>query len=136
VTAGSIDSRKQTLLVIDSEVIVRHAISDYLRECGYDVIEAATTDEAVTVLSDPSIEVDAAMCDVAAAGTRSGFELSVWTKRERPKLAVILSGSLSAAAGAAADLCDEGPHVARPYDPQSVVDYIKRLLAQRDRTPD
>jgi DNA-binding NtrC family response regulator len=125
---------KQTILVVDSEVIVRHSISDYLRECGYDVIEAATTDEAVTVLGDASIVVDAVMCEVAASGSRTGFELSVWARRERPSLAVILSGSIPAAASAAAELCDDGPHVARPYDPQAVVDYIKRLLAQRDRS--
>ena len=127
---------RQSILLVDSEVLVRHAIADYLRECGYDVVEAATTDEAVTVLGDDGIPVDAVMCDVAATGSRSGFELSVWTKSARPGLAVILAGSLSAAAGAAAQLCDQGPHVARPYDPQMVVDYVRRLLAQRDRAQD
>ena len=126
-------TRKQAILVVDSEIIVRHAISDYLRDCGYDVIEAATTDEAAIVLGDASFSVDAVMCDVAAAGSRNGFELSVWTRQERPGLGVILSGTIAAAAGAAAKLCDEGPHVARPYEPQAVVDYIKRLLAQAER---
>ena len=129
-------TRKQAILVVDSEVIVRHAISDYLRECGYDVIEAASTDEATTVLGDASLEVDAVMCDVAAAGTRNGFELSLWMKKERPGLELILSGSIPAAAGAAARLCEQGPHVARPYDPQAVVDYVRRLFAQRDRAGD
>ena len=127
------NTRKQCILVVDCEVIVRHAISAYLRECGYDVIEAATTDEAMTVLGDSSIPVDAVMCDVAAAGSCSGFELSVWTRKERPRLEVILSGSIPATVSAAAQLCEQGPHLARPYDPQAVVDYIKRLLAQRDR---
>lgn len=108
------NTHKQCVLVVDSEVIVRHAISAYLRECGYDVIEAATTDEATTVLADSSIPVDAMMCDVAAAGSCSGFELSVWTRNERPRLEVILSGTIPAAASAAAQLCDQGPHLARP----------------------
>ena len=44
---------------------------------------------------------------------------------------VILAGTPAKAADAAAELCDEGPNLARPYEPQLVVDRIKRLLAKR-----
>jgi CheY-like chemotaxis protein len=42
--------QRQTILVVDDEVIIRTAISEYLRDCGYKVIEAASVDEAVLVL--------------------------------------------------------------------------------------
>ena len=41
----------QRLIVVDGDVLVRHVISDYLRTCGYVVIEAASTDEAEVVLT-------------------------------------------------------------------------------------
>ena len=59
--------------MLDGDVLVRHVISDYLRTCGYIVIEAATTDEAVAVLSDGGVSVDAALCDVDAPGAKSAF---------------------------------------------------------------
>ena len=40
----------ETVLVIDDEVIARMVISEYLRHCGYRVIEAANSDEALAVL--------------------------------------------------------------------------------------
>lgn len=68
----------QRLVVIDGDVVVRHVISDYLRTCGYVVIEAATTDEATVVLDDLTFEVEAALCDADAPGSRSAFQLRAW----------------------------------------------------------
>lgn len=122
---------QEAILLVDADVVVRHAIADYLRHCGYAVIEAATSDEAVTVLSDGQIRVDAVLCDVAIAGSLSGFELCIWVKENRRGLNLILAGSVPVAAGAAAELCEQGPQLARPYDPGSVIEHIKNLLAKR-----
>jgi CheY-like chemotaxis protein len=121
----------QCLLVVDGDVLVRHVISDYLRSCGYVVVEAATTDEASIVLDDSSIGMSAVLCDADAPGGQSAFELRAWALRRRPEVQLILAGSVSAAASKAAELCDEGPHLRRPYDPQSVVEYIRRIIGSR-----
>src|SRR6476469_6265507 len=117
------------LVVADGDVIVRHAISDYLRDCGYVVIEAANSDEVQTLLTQPELRADAVLCDAAIEGRLSAFELRHWVAQSRPDCQVVLAGNVATAADKAADLCDEGPHLKRPYDPQGVVDYIKRLLA-------
>jgi len=118
----------QRLIVIDGDVLVRHVISDYLRTCGYVVIEAATTDEATIVLDDLALGVDAALCDADAPGSQSAFQLRAWALQRRPEVQVILAGTTAAAANKAAELCEEGPQLRRPYDPQSVVEYIKRII--------
>ena len=123
----------QRLIVVDGDVLVRHVLSDYLRTCGYTVIEAATTDEAASVLSDTTVDVQAMLCDADAPGQRNAFELRAWSRKERPEVEVILAGSVSGAATKAAELCDEGPQLKRPYDPQSVSDYIKRIMGSQDR---
>ena len=122
----------QRLLVVDGDVLVRHVISDYLRTCGYIVIEAATTDEAATVLDDKTVGVDAALCDAEAPGSRSAFQLRAWALQRCPEVQVILAGSIEATAGKAAELCEEGPQLRRPYDPQSVTDYIKRIIGAHE----
>lgn len=124
----------QAVLVIDGDILSRHAISDYLRHCGYSVVEAANTDEAMTALAEASLDVDVILCDMGAIGTRSGFELAKWVNHNRPGLEVRLAGSLDVAANTAADLCETGPHLRRPYEPQAVVDYIKQLRAARNRS--
>lgn len=123
----------QSILIVDGDIISRHAIADYLRHCGYAVVEAANTDEAMTALAELSLGVDIILCDIAAIGARSGFELAQWVRDNRPGLEVRLAGSLDVAARTAADLCETGPHLKRPYEPQAVVDYIKQLRAARAR---
>ena len=123
----------QSVLIVDGDIISRHAIADYLRHCGYAVVEAANTDEAMTALAELSLGVDIILCDIAAIGARSGFELAQWVRDNRPGLEVRLAGSLDVAAKTAADICETGPHLKRPYEPQAVVDYIKQLRAARAR---
>jgi len=122
-----------SILVIDGDIISRHAIADYLRHCGYAVVEAATTDEAMTALAEAALGIDVILCDIAAIGERSGFELAQWVRDNRPELEVRLAGTLDGAAKTAADLCETGPHLRRPYEPTAVVDYVRQLRAARDR---
>lgn len=122
-----------SILIVDSDVVARHAIADYLRHCGYAVVEGANTDEALKVLGERSLDVDVILCDVRVGGSKSAFELSTWVRSNRPKLEVRLAGSLEVIANTAAELCESGPHLMRPYEPQAVVEYIKRLRAKRDR---
>lgn len=125
-----------SILIVDGDVISRHAIADYLRHCGYAVVEGANTDEALKALGESSLGIDVILCDVGAVGSQSAFELSTWVRSNRPELEVRLAGSLEGIAKTAAQLCESGPHLARPYEPQAVVDYIKQLRANRDRTTD
>jgi CheY-like chemotaxis protein len=123
----------EAIVVADSEVIVRHAIADYLRHCGYSVFEAATSDEALIIVQQADLRIDAILCDVKIAGAMNGFELCRWIRENRPGTQAVLAAGVTAAAENAAELCENGPLLSRPYDPQSVVDYIKRLFASRDR---
>lgn len=122
----------QSILIVDGEVLVRHAISDYMRQCGFTVVEASSTDEAVAALSDASLAIDAVLCDAQAPGSRNAFELRAWIARQehRSGVRMIMAGNIDAVASKAAELCDEGPHLARPYDPQSVAEYVRRLLGK------
>lgn len=127
--AGS--STSDTVLVVDAEVLVRIVICDYLRQCGYKVIEAANGDEALLVLQQADLAVDVILSETQMPGAVDGFGLAQWARANRPGLDVILVGSPARAANAAAELCESGPMLAKPYDPQLVVDRIRRLLAAR-----
>lgn len=122
---------QQTILVVDDEILVRMVVADYLRECGYKVIEAASADEALLILHRTEIAIDIVFSDVEMPGSMDGFALSSWLRQNRPELDIILTGTLPRVANSAAALCDEGP-IPKPYAPQSVVERIRRLIAVRD----
>jgi CheY-like chemotaxis protein len=128
--ADALPSSK-TVLLVDSEIIVRTTLSEYLRSCGYRVVEAASGEEALTVLKDTELPVDVTLSEVELRGDIDGFQLAAWIRHRRPQISVILAGTPKRAAKAAGDLCEEGPMMKKPYDPQLVLDHIKRLISMR-----
>jgi DNA-binding response OmpR family regulator len=113
----------ESLLLVDSDTVARSLIADYLRGCGYRVLEAGNAAEAKLALAQT---VDLAVVDVELRD-ESGFALAGWIRAERPDVRVILTASVERAANLAGDLCDDGPALARPYHPQQLLDRIKRL---------
>src|ERR1700712_2377540 len=106
----------QCILVVDGDVLVRHAIADYLRDCGYAVVEASSPDEAAIVLEEVSLPIEAVLCDANAPGSRNAFQFRSWAQEQRQHVQIALAGSIEAATQTAAELCEHGPHLARPYD--------------------
>lgn len=123
----------ETLLVVEPDVLVRHSICDYLRECGYTVLEAVDAAEALSVLQDSARTVDLVLCEAGTSRAGDGFGLAQWIRANRPALPVVLVGSPAKAAETAGELCEAGPTLAKPYDPQILLDRIKRLLAEAKR---
>jgi CheY-like chemotaxis protein len=120
-----------TILVVEDEVLIRLVIAEYLRDCGYRVIEAVHADEALLVLRKSECAIDVVFTDIEMPGSMDGFALAQWVRSNRPGIDVVLAGSVNRAVQAASDLCDQQDHVPKPYDPQSVHDRIRRLLASR-----
>jgi CheY-like chemotaxis protein len=121
---------QDTILVVEDDVLVRMPISQYLRDCGYKVIEAANAEEAMTVLSHKETTIDLVFTDIEMPGAVDGFGLAQWVRQHRPGLEVLLAGTLPRTVQQAKELCEEGP-VPKPYDAQAVHDHIRQLLAAR-----
>lgn len=116
---------EETILVLERDVVTRAFLADYLRSCGYRVLEARSAAEALTILQESSEPIRVVLGDA-----ESGFKLSGWVKANRPKIKVILAANVERASQAAADLCEAGPHGKRPFDPQLLVQRIRSQLAK------
>jgi CheY-like chemotaxis protein len=120
----------ETILVVEDDVLVRMPIAQYLRDCGYKVIEASNADEAMQALLHEEIVIDVVFSDIEMPGAVDGFGLARWIRQHRPGLDVLLAGTVPRAVQEAKELCAEGP-VPKPYDAQLVHTRIRRLLAAR-----
>jgi CheY-like chemotaxis protein len=121
------------ILVVEDEVLIRLVIAEYLRECGFRVHEAANADEAIAVLQSADISIDVVFSDVQMPGSMDGFGLARWVRENRPATRMILTSGVARSAEIAGALCEAGPMLAKPYDPQGVVERIKQLLAKAGR---
>lgn len=121
-----------SVMLIEAEIVVRHALAEYLRECGFQVIEATNVEEARQVLDYASTSMDAVLASLDG-GSDEVFALAHWVRSNRPDIEVILAGSIPATVEKAGDLCREGPALMKPYDHRFVLDQIRRKLAARSR---
>lgn len=123
---------RPVVLVVEDEVLVRMVVAEYLRDCGFMVIEAGSAQEALALFK-VDIEVDVVFSDIQMPGEMDGFALNQWLRRHRPDVKVILTSGAASAANKAADLCHEGPLLPKPYDSEDVERRIRQLLAARNR---
>jgi DNA-binding NtrC family response regulator len=122
---------QETILLVEDEVLVRVPIAQYLRDCGYRVIEAVNAEEAMTVLLHKETVVDVVFSDIEMPGAVDGFGLAKWVREHRPGLDVLLAGTINRTVENAKQLCAQGS-VPKPYDAEIVHNQIKRLLAARE----
>lgn len=121
---------QETILVVEDDVLIRMPVAQYLRDCGYRVIEAAGADEAMAVLLHRETVIDIVFSDIEMPGSVDGFGLATWIREHRPGIDVILAGTVPRTIDAAEELCESGP-LPKPYDAQTVHNRIRRLLAAR-----
>ena len=115
-----------TVLVVDDEVLVRMVIADYLRECGYRVLEAGSAEDAVAILNS-QMKVDIVFTDLELPGRSSGLELARWIRKRHPDMRVIVTSGVYSSAELAGEWCEAGPPIVKPYASDAVVERIRSL---------
>jgi CheY-like chemotaxis protein len=125
--SGELNNRVITaVMVVESDVLVRMTVADYLRECGYRVVEAITGEEALGILG-AGIKVDTILSAVKQQGAIDGFALAQRIREGFGGVEVILTTGNAMTAKKAGELCEQGAGK-RPYHPDLIVDRLKLLF--------
>jgi CheY-like chemotaxis protein len=83
--------------VVDDEILIRKAVADFLRACGYRVLEASNAAEAQVVFK-AGAPVEILISDVNMPGHMNGFCLAQWVRQEYPDVLAIIGVAVRAAA--------------------------------------
>jgi DNA-binding response OmpR family regulator len=121
-----------TVLVGEPDVLARMALAEYLRECGYEVIEAGSADEVLTVLRSGRLVETLLLNSQISEG--SGFALAREVRETYSDVDIVLTFGLAKSAEKAGEICDKGP-LERPYHPREIVRRIEKLRRARNMSP-
>jgi CheY-like chemotaxis protein len=116
-----------SVLIVEDETLIRFLLSDYLTECGFQVMEAATADDAIEMLEGTRAPVDVVFSDVNMPGKIDGFGLARWLRVHRPDTPVLLASGVSRKACALEQGIPEDSFVEKPYDVRVVAEQIQTL---------
>jgi DNA-binding NtrC family response regulator len=108
------------VLVVEDEVLIRLTIIDALEDAGFEVVEAATADDAVEIINEQTIHL--LFTDIQMPGRLSGIDLAQAVAERFPNAGIIVaSGRLTAGD---IDLPPEAAFFSKPYDLSKIVDRL------------
>ncbi len=117
-----------TVLIVEDEVLSRLAMADYLRECGFQVIEAASGAEAQQLIL-AGVRVDLVFSDITMPGGVDGIDLALWLMVHAESAKVILTSGLPDALAKAQTACNQVlAFVPKPYDHAEIARRIRDVL--------
>ena len=125
-------SEQEHILIVEWDILIRHPLAQYLRECGYKVLEAVDDAEARSIITSGKYPVGIVLADIDA-NREKGFALAQWIRGNYLHIEVMLAGTIEQATQKAGDICKEGPVVTKPYQHRIVLERIKKSLAARER---
>ena len=122
---------RPVVLLVEDEIFIRLATADWLRDGGFDVIEAASGGEALSLVH-AGKEFDLLATDITMPGEPDGIGLARRVRELRPELPILVASSL---------LPDRATAVAdrflqKPYSPSELVQSARELVEPiwRNRT--
>jgi CheY-like chemotaxis protein len=91
---GEPSQRAPTVLIVEDEVLVRASTSKYLRDCGFVVLEAVDSEQALDMIrANPLIDV--IFADVKLPGPQSGAKLVQSVRKDYPNIKALLTSGVS-----------------------------------------
>jgi CheY-like chemotaxis protein len=117
-----------TVLVVEDELMVRLPIAEYLRNCGYNVLEACDAAEAIAAVTEAG-PVNLVFSDVRMPGRMDGFGLAQWFHSNHPNVPVLLTSGYSTSRGVTIDV----PGVKLIEKPYSQIQVARRIAALLER---
>ena len=131
-TASDAADRSSALvMVVEDEQAVRTSVVRMLRRRGYEVVDAANGNEALSVWQERGDDIRAVVSDVVMPGMR-GPALTAQLRAERPELPVVFMSGYTADALSAPELTsDHTMFLRKPFMFDELDSALQRLLAGR-----
>lgn len=117
---------KQTVLVVEDDVLVRMHGVDILEDAGFTVLEAETADEAIILLQGQQ-DVHLLFSDIDMPGSMNGLELAQLVRDRWPKVRLLLTSGHHHIEEEA--LPEHGRFVRKPWTRERLIATIQATLA-------
>ena len=109
---GYSSEQRQAVLVVEDEALIRMHAADMIRDLGFEVIEAANADQAISLLESNS-KISVMFTDVQMPGSMDGLRLAAVVRKRWPPVALLVtSGQFRPKGG---DLPENTHFLPKPY---------------------
>lgn len=119
-------AHRPAILIVEDDPIIRWSGAETLLDAGFEVLEAASADEALTLLENHGA-VSVLFTDVDMPGGMDGIELARIAAHRWPCIHIIVASGRRETQ--VRRMPDNGRFIPKPYMPEQIVRDIDELLA-------
>jgi CheY-like chemotaxis protein len=116
--AGGYRKKTPAILIVEDELLVRLGAVDTVVAAGFEVIEAASADEAMRILECRS-DIRVVFTDIQMPGSMDGLTLAYAVRIRWPPIKIIVTSGRELLTED--DLPEGGLFFAKPYDPTDIL---------------
>ena len=119
-------AKRAVILIVEDELLIRMNAAEMIKEAGFEVVEAASADEAIAILED-RLDITVLFTDIQMPGSMDGLKLAAAVRdRWPPILIVATSGHVKLGIG---DLPKGSRFLPKPYSPAEITKTLRQLIA-------
>ena len=118
----------RTVLVADDEPLIRMLIADTFNERGFEVLEASSAGEAISLLAQRDCQIDLVVTDVRMPGEMDGFALASWARRNCGEAKIVIITGYAGENPPKQN--DFDAYVRKPFDSIQLLATAERLLVR------
>ena len=120
------EAKRAVILIVEDELLIRLNAVEMIEEAGFEVVEAASADEAIAILAG-CLDIIVVFTDIQMPGSMDGLKLAAAVRDRWPPIKIVAtSGHVKLVPG---DLPEGARFLPKPYSPAEITKMLRELIA-------
>ena len=117
-------ARRPVVLVVEDDFLIRMNAAEMIADAGFDVVEAASADEAIVILED-RLDITVVFTDIQMPGSMDGLKLAAAIRGRWPPIKIIATSGLVDVRQD--EIPEGGRFLPKPYSPEQIIRTLREL---------
>jgi len=120
------EAKRAVILIVEDELLIRLNAVEMIEVAGFEVLEAASADEAIAIL-EGRFDIAVVFTDIQMPGTMDGLKLAAAVRDRWPPIMIVAtSGHVKLGLE---DLPEGSRFLPKPYSPAEITKTLRELIA-------
>jgi len=117
-------TKRPVVLVVEDDFLIRMNAAEMIADAGFDVVEAASADEAIVILED-RLDITVVFTDIQMPGSMDGLKLAAAIRGRWPPIKIIATSGLVDVRQD--EIPEGGRFLPKPYSPEQIIRTLREL---------
>jgi CheY-like chemotaxis protein len=120
------EAKRAVILIVEDEFLIRLNAVEMIEEAGFEVVQAASADEAIAIL-ERRLDITVVFTDIQMPGSMDGLKLPAAVRARWPPIMIVAtSGRVKLGPG---DLPEGSRFLSKPYSPAEITKVLREVIA-------